>query len=420
MDSPAERLEQLKQELAQKPDDVYVNYELGNLLIESSRPDLAVKLLTKAAQLTQGNTDAFNALGNALRVNRHYRDAETAYLQAILKASHAERAVSNLSSLEAELGHYQRSGLLTHIAYQLNADFHQSNWLLAMYYLRYREYDRAWHYIHKREELDPQAVGIKNKLLPEWDGSYVPLLLQREQGIGDFIQYSRYLPMIQMKVPRLVVQTPPGLSELMQANFPKIEFVENPSNEGLSARIAMFDLHKVIAMGVQDISGKSYLKALPLKKFKIDRQHPKPFIGVVWSGNPSHKNDRNRSIEAKEFARIFERFDGTVLIIQKPPRKGEISEHLQCSFVDISDKLNDWSDTAAVLSKLDAIVSVDTSVAHLGGALGVPTHTLIPRSPDWRWGIDRADSLWYDSMILHRQDKNGSWDNAFQTVSEMI
>jgi ADP-heptose:LPS heptosyltransferase len=146
---------------------------------------------------------------------------------------------------------------------------------------------------------------------------------------------------------------------------------------------------------------------------------------VVWSGNPMHKNDRNRSIAASEFAQIFNRatsapFKGTVISLQKKPCKENLADYAQFTMIDVSDQLNSWSDTAQALKQLDHLVSVDTSVAHLGAAMGVQTHILIPRSPDWRWGIHKPHTFWYPKAKLHRQDEHAHWHQAFDQIARDI
>lgn len=431
MSNTQQKLNSLVAQLKESPENPKLHYDLGNLLLESTnKVQESILLLAKAVELSKGHYDAFNALGNSFRINGRFEEAKLSYLYAILGADLPERPLANFASYWAELGQFEQGGLFAFLSKMVNPEFPQANWLLAMHYLRHEQYEKGLPLIAKREELDAKAVGINDKSLPLWRGNYVPLLLQKEQGVGDFIQYARFIPFLAKKVPKLVVQIPAGMREMLLHNFSNVVFTEDngqDSSKGLKARIPMFDLHRVIDIGPKMPVAGDYLKAPPRSQLFSgwDAQLPKPWVGVVWSGNPMHKNDRNRSIAASEFAQIFNSttsapFKGTVISLQKKPCKENLAEHAQFNMIDVSDQLNSWLDTAQALNQLDHLVSVDTSVAHLGAAMGVQTHILVPRSPDWRWGIHKAHTFWYPKAKLHRQNENAQWRQAFDQIARDI
>ncbi len=431
MSEKKQAIDLLVQKLRQEPENPKHHYDLGNLLLESTnKVQESVLLLAKAVELSKGHHDAFNALGNSFRINGRFEEARLSYLYAILGADQPERPLANFASYWAELGQFEMGGLFAFLSKTVNPEFPQANWLLAMHHLRHEHYDVGLPLIAKRAELDAKAVGIYDKSLPLWQGNYVPLLLQKEQGVGDFIQYARFIPKLAAKVPKLVVQIPAGMGELMQHNFPNVTITEDSSEDigkGLKARMPMFDLNRVLDIGPHMAVNQAYLQA-PSKHQLFsgwDTNLPRPWVGVVWSGNPMHKNDRNRSIAASEFAQIFNRvtsapFKGTVISLQKKPCKENLADYAQFTMIDVSDQLNSWSDTAQALKQLDHLVSVDTSVAHLGAAMGVQTHILIPRSPDWRWGIHKPRTFWYPKAKLHRQDEHAHWHQAFDQIARDI
>ena len=417
--------------LRNEPENPKAHYDLGNLLLESTnKVQESVLLLAKAVELSKGHHDAFNALGNSLRINGRFDEALLSYLYALMGADSPERPLSNFSSYWAELGKFEQAGLFAFLSKMVNPQFPQANWLLAMHYLRHNNYQAGWPLIAKRAELDAKAVGIHDKRLPIWQGNYVPLLLQKEQGAGDFVQYARFIPQLAAKVPQLVVQIPAGMRELFSFNFPHVTLTEDTteaSAAGLKARIPMFDLHRVIDIGPNMPVAKAYLRAPErtnnLIQSAIDL--PRPWVGVVWSGNPLHKNDRNRSIAASEFAQILNqpgaaKFKGTVISLQKKPCKEEFPSPTPFNYLDVSSQLISWLDTAHALSQLDHLVSVDTSVAHLGAAMGIQTHILVPRSPDWRWGLHSSQTFWYPTATLHRQDAQATWAGAFSAIAKEL
>ena len=142
-------------------------------------------------------------------------------------------------------------------------------------------------------------------------------------------------------------------------------------------------------------------------------------VGLAWAGNPYNKSDKNRSIPLNRFESILRSENVRFFSLQVDARKGDIEEfHLEDAIVDLSDLQADFSDTASAIERLDLVVSVDTSVAHLAGAMGKPVWTLLPWLPDWRWMLGRADSPWYPAMRLYRQDTPGDWPGLLGKVRE--
>jgi hypothetical protein len=142
----------------------------------------------------------------------------------------------------------------------------------------------------------------------------------------------------------------------------------------------------------------------------------RPRIGVTWSGSPTHKDDNNRSIDFSVFSRLLD-LGATFVSLQKEVRSGDASAVKdRTDLLQIADELTTFADTAAVIANLDLVISVDTSVAHLAGALAKPVWILLPFVPDWRWLIDRSDSPWYPTARLFRQDAPGDWPAVIDRV----
>ena len=186
---------------------------------------------------------------------------------------------------------------------------------------------------------------------------------------------------------------------------------------------ALLDLPQLLHTTLETIpSYNSYLSApSDLQKEWANRLGPrKTFrLGIVWAGRSEHKNDRNRSIEAFLFQPLT-KIRGVSVYSLQVGRNGEATKIFADTVTDIAPFLNDFADTAAAVSNLDLVVSVDTSVAHIAGALGWPIWTLIPFVPDWRWLLERDDSPWYPSLHLCRQSKLGQWDSAIEKVATWL
>ena len=144
-------------------------------------------------------------------------------------------------------------------------------------------------------------------------------------------------------------------------------------------------------------------------------------VGVVWRGNPKHANDANRSVAFDLFRRVFDTAGCEFVSLQVGPNEAEaatLAAHAQC--VDPTAQISDFSDTAALISQLDLVIVVDTSVAHLAAALGKPVWVLLPFSPDWRWLVNRDDSPWYPTVRLFRQPAIGNWESVIEVVSQTL
>jgi hypothetical protein len=149
-------------------------------------------------------------------------------------------------------------------------------------------------------------------------------------------------------------------------------------------------------------------------------QHTKLRVGLAWSGNPDHTNDHNRSIPLRKLSRILD-VDATFVSLQKDPRRDDAAVLRERSdIVDLTVHLSDFLETAALVSCLDLVITVDTSVAHLAGALGRPTWILVPYTPDYRWLLDRDDSPWYPSVRLFRQNKSREYDSVLDRVRDEL
>jgi ADP-heptose:LPS heptosyltransferase len=170
-----------------------------------------------------------------------------------------------------------------------------------------------------------------------------------------------------------------------------------------------------------------YLRADPARaaqwKRRLDALAPAGYrrIGLVWAGRPEHGNDRNRSMALKQLAPLAA-LDRVVLVsLQKGPAGGQIGGYFgPAPLINLAPEIGDFTDTAGIIDALDVVVTVDTSVAHLAGAMAKPACVLLPFAPDWRWLRDRHDSPWYPSVRLFRQNRPGDWSDAVARLAEFI
>jgi hypothetical protein len=252
------------------------------------------------------------------------------------------------------------------------------------------------------------------------------LLLYAEAGLGDTLQFVRYLPMVAAKGGSIVLQVQAALA-------PLIRMMADVTVLALGEPLPRFDLHLPL-IGLPRVFGTTldsipaavpYLHADAAKLCRwrgLLDDGPALRVGVVWSGNPRHKGDRLRSLAAEQLLPRLVTPCVRLYSLQKDVRATDAPAMaaLGRDIVDLAPALADFSDTAAAVAALDLVIAVDTSVAHLAGALGRPVWMLLPYALDWRWMRDREDSPWYPSMRLFRQRAPQMWDDVIARVSEEL
>ncbi|AWB08201.1 hypothetical protein A6A40_23500 (plasmid) [Azospirillum humicireducens] len=264
---------------------------------------------------------------------------------------------------------------------------------------------------------------------PRWNGEPLNgrrILLHGEQGLGDALQFCRYVPLVAARGGRVILGLPAPLERVM-AGLPGVErFVSGQlPTDAFDLHLPMLSLGEVFGTQMDTIPHRvPYLTAEPdLAARWADRLKGLAGlkVGIVWAGSPTHGNDRNRSVGLAPFARLAAIPGVSLVSIQKGPTEGQAANPPGgFPLLNLSPGIRDFADTAAIMAGLDLVVCVDTSVAHLAGALGVPVWVLVPFAPDWRWMLDRQDSPWYPTMRLFRQDRPGSWDNAMDRLLQAL
>jgi glycosyl transferase family 9 (putative heptosyltransferase) len=266
----------------------------------------------------------------------------------------------------------------------------------------------------KRSFAQPQLFG-SNKL----EGKTV--LLHAEQGFGDMIQFCRYAPLVAERGGRVILEVYEPLRELM-GTLPGVAQIVTTGEP-----LPDFDMHcpllsLPLALGAGSatiLSQTPYLRASPPAVTEWnDRLGPRhrPRIGLAWSGRPSHDNDHNRSMRLSSLLAALAGCNATYVSLLQDVREDDAPVLQGSNVLHFGKELKTYADTAALIANLDLVISVDTSVAHLAGALAKPLWILLPFTPDWRWLLDRDDSPWYPTARLFRQDETRGWDSVMTRV----
>jgi tetratricopeptide (TPR) repeat protein len=290
------------------------------------------------------------------------------------------------------------------------------------------DYGRGWREYHYRYKL-PHTQRIERKVQrPRWDGRAAPgrtLLIHDEQGYGDTFQFLRWLPWAKERSQcHIVLQINPDSLPLAARARGFDEIVPH------GALPPFFDLHcemmslpMVMGFDLAQLPGP--IPYLWPESNRLDHwrcrlgDYERPRVALVWAGRPTHHNDANRSMSLADLAPLA-CAGGTLLSIQKGPRAEEALTSPDMPIVSLSREIRDFEDTAAILSTVDLLISVDSSPVHLAGALGQPAWVMLPFVPDWRWLRNRSDTPWYPTLRLFRQNSRGDWRSVVEEVSRAL
>jgi len=429
LNRPAEALAAFDAALALAPDFPAARANRGNALAALGRFEEALAQYDAVLAIMPAHAETHLNRGNALHSLCRATEAIAAFERALaLRPDYVKAHVGRGAARQAlnqqheALADFDRAIALD----KSNADAHHN---AALARLTLGDYRRGFEQYEWRWQRSGMPVRRRNFGKPLWLGEY-PLARKRilvaaEQGLGDCIQFARYVPMLAGSGATVVLEAPPPLLSLLA----RLDGVADVVARG--DPLPAFDVYcpagslpRALRTEVSTIPAAiPYLHAsgerIASWRERIERL-PTPRIAVVWSGSADHANDRNRSIALRQMAPLLALNAGFVSLQRdlRPTDAEELAR--QPALTHIGDTLADFDDTAAVLAVVDLVVTVDTSVAHLAGALGLPTFVLVPFCPDWRWMLARADSPWYPTVRLFRQPAVGDWESVIARAAEAV
>ncbi len=282
--------------------------------------------------------------------------------------------------------------------------------------------EQEWHWRREAESL-AERFGPR----PAWSGRPCPqlrLLVAHEQGAGDLLHLARYFPRLRALVDHLILECTPDMIDLMRsvAGVDEVVAKPGPLDGRFDAYVRLMSLPLILGTTLDTLPNDvPYLRADPSASAAWRRRlgDERFTIGIAWAGNPAHTNDRERSVDLSLFAALGDLPGVRWISLQKGPRAVDPAppglELMRCATA-----LHTWADTAALVDTLDLVISVDTSIAHLAGALGKAVWLLLPRWPDWRWMLERDDTPWYPTMRLFRRKRGEGWASVFARVADEL
>ena len=401
------------------------HYGLGALEYDHNDFADAAERFRAAISLAPDFADAHAKLGDSLFQMGRTQNAVDRYRRALeLNPRHAA-AHSNLGLALHDLGLLDEGIAYCERAIALRPGFADAHNILGLALMLKGDFAAGLPHHEWRWRAGGLQIGQSRFFQPAWRGEPLNgrrILLHAEQGAGDTLQFMRYAPLLAERGGRVVLEVQPELKRLAMS----VKGVEEVIGHG--ERIPAFERHcpllsLPLAFGTTVASipgGVPYLTAPePLLADWRARLAASsgPRIGLVWAGRPEHRRDRDRSIALTALAPLAAT-GATFFSLQKGPAAAQAKDPPPGMVLhDLGDALGDFADTAAAMSALDLVISVDTSTAHLAGVIGKPVWLLLPRTPDWRWLLDREDSPWYPTARLFRQTTYGSWPAVIERVA---
>jgi Flp pilus assembly protein TadD len=416
------------QAIALRPDLASAWNNLGITLGQQDRVDEAITAFNRAIQLQPDIAEMHNNLGFALMKNDRSHEATVAYSNAVALKPDSAESHYNLGTALGSTGRHDEAIVECQRAIQLKPDFADAHWNLGLIRLARGELKSGWAEYEWRWKVKSLSRTPRVFTQPRWDGSPLhgkTILLHTEQGFGDAIQFFRYAPLVVQRGGRVVLECCRPLRRLFENQETISQLVdENELPPEFDLYCALLSLPLVMGTDrpEQIPANVPYLHAPRVCqaawKQKLSRDESTLKIGVAWSGGPK---PLGRSISLAQLAPLAEIPGVTFYSLQvgsaaKEARRAPAGMKL----IDCSHDLHDFADTAGLIANLDLVISVDTAVAHLAGAMGKPVWTLLKFSPDWRWLLDRDDSPWYPTMRLFRQPRIGDWTAAIDAVAARL
>ena len=393
----------------------------GTALSMLKRPSEAASAFTLAIGANPADAEAQLNLGNALAEMDEPERAASHIHQAIALAPAMVEAHASLAHLLTSQGRLDDALAASQHAITLDPEFPATRWNHAVTLLLAGDFARGWAEFEWRKRRFPSSFTTVPG--PEWLGEPLTgktILVLGEQGAGDTIQFMRYLPLLAKKAQQVVMECSPSLAPLVASMPGVIAAIPHGGRADYDVWVDQLSLPRLFSTTLETIPYPAgYLKPDPERAMAWDRHLPEGLrVGLAWAGNPQHSNDRRRSMPAASLAPIVAAGGRSIVTLQVGARARDVAKLF--GLTDRSGRLSDWSETAAAISGLDVVITVDTAIAHLAGALGIPAWVMLPFAPDWRWMTGRDDSPWYAGMRLFRQDRPGDWAGVAERVATAL
>jgi tetratricopeptide (TPR) repeat protein len=408
------------------PTSFLVFHLLGAIAVNSGRPEEGLEYETRALQLKPHDLEALCNRGIALRMVGRVEEAIADYERVLALKARFVPALNLRGAALAALNRHDDAIASYTEAIAIDWKFAPARFNRSLSELARGDFDAGWHDFEWRWGGSDTQVAKRDFRRPQWQGEDPAgrtILVHAEQGMGDAIQFCRYVPLLAARGANVVLEVQPALEGL---------FSQLPARViRMGGALPEFDWHCPImslgfAFGTRVDSIPANLPYLKAPADRVERWREKlgprtgARVGIAWSGSVTLRNDRNRTIPLGRFASLR---DGpwSLVSLQKEVRETDRAALAAMGTLrHFGDELSDFRDAAALIELVDVVVCVDTAAAHLAGAMGKPVLILLPFAADWRWLLDRTDSPWYPAAKLLRQPRPGDWDFVLAQLTDAL
>jgi hypothetical protein len=414
------------------PNDPRVLHLAGIVAFRTHRRPLAVTLLERAIAQEPRNGLYLRNISEMYRVVGRLDDALAAARRAVALQPGDAAALHNQAVIHHERGEIENGLACSRRAVSLKPDMAGAHFAIAEAQLLRGEYAEGWEEYEWRFRMPgvpPLMPAPLQQGRSQWGGGSLGngrLLLIGDQGFGDVIQFSRYIPWVLAKGHPTMLATSNEMAPLMRRMFPELPIATNWAEcTNFAAYCPLSGLPRLHGTRTDTIPPALPIPIDPsraaLWRTKLDIAIPAGLrrVGLVWAGRPTHRNDRNRTMALATLAAPLAEVPGIAFVsLQKGDPAAEVAAYSgRAMLVDAAKDITDYEDTVAAIAALDLVVTVDTSVAHIAGAMGRPAWVLLPYTSDWRWLRERTDSPWYPSLRLFRQQAPARWAECLAAVA---
>jgi tetratricopeptide (TPR) repeat protein len=391
-----------------KPLEPAYHDNLAAALFQTRQYERALEACERAVQIKADYTEAWSNMGGVLRELGRLEEAAAAVDKALRLQPRWEPTYINMALIRAGQERFDEAMECTLRALAIRPDYAEAHYNLGMLHLLAGDMERGWPEYQWRTTRKPPTAR------PVWRGEDLrdkTILLSTEQGSGDTIQFVRYVPMLQERGARVWLVCRAPLARLLEQIVPVVR-----PGEGMPPHdfwCPLLSLPMLFGTRVQNIPARiPYLKAQ-----SATGKSPTFRVGLAWAGSPTHRDDIRRSVRFEQFMPILSVPEIEFVSLQVGPAAKQADGS---KIARPGIELRDFADTAAVIEGLDLVISVDTAVAHLAGAMGKPVWVLLAKVPEWRWMLGRSDSPWYPTMRLFRQQRSGDWEGPIGEAAKEL
>ncbi len=413
--------------------EVYSN--MGAALNKAKKYDESIKALETAIKKNPKHSGAYTNLGNVYNKLHNYKEAAKQHETSIKLDPMGYNAYSNVGTSYKNLGQKEKAIESYKKAIELKPDFENAHFDLATVYLSKKDFLNGWSEYEWRFQKDEMKSHIfKHKEIfskKRFDGveniEGKTLLLHTEQGFGDSIMFGKFVDLVKEKYKcHVILQCRDELKSLFENSFKNIDHFYGRDKEPLPA----FDLHYPMLSlpylfgmkDIKDIPAKNpYLIPSKEENLDIKKERNKIDVGICWSASITGESYDGKVFDVEYFRPLIENPKFNVYTLQVGPENKELEKAgLKDKVIDLTEKLTDFNKTAYLIKQLDFVISSDTSVAHLAGAINKEVWIPLQKIPDWRWETTGDKSYWYPSAKLFRQKTARVWDGVFQAIYDKI